>query len=163
MLKINTWKYIFFQFQKTNNYLPSEKDLLWSDACIVVYSLTDPSSYRHAWRIVQHIQRLITNLPILILANKADLAPTMGCVDTKEALALAEACQCQFAEVSAAEGCEDVERAFLGILMEARGNVLGRMGSRRRRLSFRTVSKALTAVFGRRNNTLWHVAILIYR
>ena len=80
--------------------------------------------------------------------NKSDLQHQTK-VDSEMASKIAVDASSQFAEVSAAEDFVPIHRAFNDLLREVGGRFKGSFG-RKRRLSFRTVSKAIVAVL--RNN-----------
>ncbi|XP_021001631.1 ras-related and estrogen-regulated growth inhibitor-like protein [Parasteatoda tepidariorum] len=132
--------------------IPLEK-LNWSSVYVVVYSISSRSSFLVAADCVRNL--LPRGLPILLLANKNDLEHIRE-VSTEEGESLAkELGSVSFAEVSAAEGYAEVAEAFRPILanlypsIPKSSNSSPTNTSSRRKISVVSVSKIISAMFGR--------------
>lgn len=55
-----------------NDEFPSEQ-LQWADACLIVYSITDRSSYEYASRSLGEMRQLQNTPVAYLVGNKADL------------------------------------------------------------------------------------------
>lgn len=94
--------------------------------------------------------------PVLLLANKKDLEHARE-VTTEEGKSLAKEMDVHFAEVSAAEGFSEVGDAFRSVISDACANIakLSNPNSSptntasRRKISVVSVSKIISAMFGR--------------
>ncbi|XP_022185150.1 ras-like protein family member 11B [Nilaparvata lugens] len=93
----------------------------WADACVVVYSITDKQSFSYALEALDHLQkqRPVSSVPVILLANKADLEHLRE-VDEIEGRTAAIQYGCQFFEVSVAENSADLYQAFEVLLNESR-------------------------------------------
>jgi Ras-related and estrogen-regulated growth inhibitor-like protein len=70
-------------------------------------------------------------------------------VSAEEAQNLCLLYNCQFYEVSAAEGCSGIHLAFHSLLKESRSSILQRSLPIRRKIGVNSVSKALGNIFGK--------------
>ncbi|KAF8791943.1 ras-related and estrogen-regulated growth inhibitor-like protein [Argiope bruennichi] len=139
---------------QTDN-IPVEK-LLESTAFIVVYSISSKSSFLIAADCVRNLQS--RGQPILLLANKRDLEHIRE-VSTEEGQQLArELGGVYFAEVSAAESYPEVVDAFRMVLSDACSkshvNSSPTNTTSRRKKSVVSVSKIISAMFGRSSSGL---------
>ncbi|XP_035207331.1 ras-related and estrogen-regulated growth inhibitor-like protein isoform X1 [Stegodyphus dumicola] len=134
--------------------IPSEK-LDWTSAFVIVYSISSKSSFLVAADCLRHL--LTRSQPILLLANKKDLEHARE-VSTEEGRSLAkELGNVAFAEVSAAEGHAEVAEAFRTIIVDACAAVTKCTNvsssptntTSRRKISVVSVSKIISAMFGR--------------
>lgn len=71
-----TWTYFFYFFFQDSENL--ERYLRWSDAVVVVYSITSKQSYQHAKGLFQEIAELqktkeIHEFPVVVLGNKNEM------------------------------------------------------------------------------------------
>ncbi|XP_059354793.1 ras-like protein family member 11B [Carassius carassius] len=84
----------------------------WADAVVMVYSVTDCRSFDLIGQLHQLVTRTHTDrsMPVILVANKADLACRH--VDAQEGPLLASALGCSFYEVSASEDYSQVHGAF---------------------------------------------------
>lgn len=87
----------------------------WADAVVLVYSVTDQSSFDlipqlHQLAVRAHSDRS-SMPPVILLANKADLLHVRQ-VDSQQGPLLASALGCSFYEVSASEDYSQVHGAF---------------------------------------------------
>ncbi|XP_077391426.1 ras-like protein family member 11B [Festucalex cinctus] len=89
--------------------------LEWADAVVLVYSVTDRSSFDLVPQLHQRVSRCATGgggaPPVVLLANKADLLHLRR-VDPQQGPLLAAALGCAFYEVSASEDYSQVHGAF---------------------------------------------------
>ncbi|KAA0708696.1 Ras-like protein family member 11B [Triplophysa tibetana] len=83
----------------------------WADAVVMVYSVTDCRSFDLIGQLHQLVSRTHTSVPIILVANKADLLHIRR-VDAQEGPLLASALGCSFYEVSASEDYSQVHGAF---------------------------------------------------
>ncbi|KAL4000206.1 nebulin [Sarotherodon galilaeus] len=85
----------------------------WADAVVLVYSVTDRSSFD----LIDQLHQLVVRSsgasmpPVILLANKADLLHLRR-VDSQQGLILAGNLGCSFYEVSASEDYNQVHGAF---------------------------------------------------
>lgn len=139
-------------FLQTDSIPPEKLD--WSSCFVVVYSISSRSSFLMAADCL----RLLSpkGLPVLLLANKKDLEHARE-VTTEEGKSLAKEMDVHFAEVSAAEGFSEVGDAFRSVISDACANLakLSNPNSSptnttsRRKISVVSVSKIISAMFGR--------------
>ncbi|XP_045615698.1 ras-related and estrogen-regulated growth inhibitor isoform X2 [Procambarus clarkii] len=122
----------------------------WGEGFVVVYSVDDAASFRHAGAILDSLQRLKAPIyvPVILLANKRDLDPGRQ-VSVEEGQALSLQHGCQFYEVSAAESHVGVTLAFQALLRETRSLQLTRPLPRQRRISIVAVSRMIGSLIGR--------------
>lgn len=133
--------------------IPPEK-LDWSSCFVVVYSISSRSSFLMAADCLRHLPA--RGLPVLLLANKKDLEHARE-VTTEEGKSLAKEMDVHFAEVSAAEGFTEVGEAFRSVITDACATIakLSNPNSSptntasRRKISVVSVSKIISAMFGR--------------
>lgn len=57
---------------ENGDQFPKEQ-ILWADACLIVYSITDRSSFEYAARSLKEIRQLQSPPLAYLIANKADL------------------------------------------------------------------------------------------
>lgn len=130
--------------------IPPEK-LDWSCAFVVVYSVSSRSSLLMAADCLRTLTS--KGLPILLLGNKKDLEHARE-VSTEEGTVLASQMGVHFAEVSAAEGCTEVADSFRAVITDALAKLSTPNSSptnsvSRRKISVVSVSKIISAMFGR--------------
>ncbi|XP_054724491.1 ras-related and estrogen-regulated growth inhibitor-like protein [Uloborus diversus] len=134
--------------------IPSEK-LDWCSAFVVVYSVASKSSFLVAADCLRNLTS--RGLPVLLLANKKDLEHARE-VSSEEGRTIAsELGDVLFAEVSAAEDYAEVADAFRILLNDAcisiskcsNSNSSPTNTSSRRKISVVSVSKIISAMFGR--------------
>lgn len=136
--------------------VPAEK-IEWTSAFLVVYSVASRSSFVVAADCLRHLSRgrSSDSIPILLLANKKDLEHARQ-VSTEEGRDLAKEFRCcGFAEVSAAESHSEVADAFKTLLSDVKEPSSKSPSSSptntvsRRKISVVSVSKIISAMFGR--------------
>ncbi|XP_047108363.1 ras-related and estrogen-regulated growth inhibitor-like protein [Schistocerca piceifrons] len=102
--------------ETTDSPLPVEQ-VEWSDACVLVYSITDRQSFEYAHTALQRL--LKTGRPTTLLANKADLEHLRQ-VEESEGRKAASEGSCAFYEVSAVDNTAGLYQAFDSLLAECR-------------------------------------------
>lgn len=50
-----------------------EEAIHWADACVVVYDITSRNSLTHAIELLQRVQQIRSQIPLILLGNKSDL------------------------------------------------------------------------------------------
>ncbi|XP_070710015.1 ras-related and estrogen-regulated growth inhibitor-like protein isoform X2 [Pempheris klunzingeri] len=131
----------------------------WADGFIVVYDISDRSSFLTAKAIVHLIRDLHlgsakrdVNSPVFLVGNKQDLCH-MREVQREEAQSLAAEFHCQFYELSAAEHSQEVALIFSKVVQNAGMGVKAR--ERRRRPSgSKSMAKLINNVFGKRRKSV---------
>ncbi|NXM84098.1 RSLBA protein, partial [Oenanthe oenanthe] len=106
----------------------------WAEGFLLVYSITDYSSYRSVQPLHQHIRKLHPDArtPIIIVGNKADLLHARQ-VQAKEGLQLADELGSLFLEISTSEDSQGVCDVFQYLCKEV--SKLQHAGSTDRRRS----------------------------
>ncbi|MGH0174607.1 UNVERIFIED_CONTAM: hypothetical protein FKN15_070846 [Acipenser sinensis] len=89
-----------------------KRSIQWADAVVLVYSITDCTSFE----IISHLHQQVCcthadRVPIIIVANKVDLLHVKQ-VEPHQGQKLANMLGCTFYEVSASENYNDVYNAF---------------------------------------------------
>lgn len=132
--------------------MPSDDALNWADAFAVVYSICDKKSFDRARTLIRGIQesRSPSHVPVILIANKLDLEHTRQ-VMVNDGMKLSDEVGCQFVEVSAADGVDDIVNAFQTLIREV--TALSPTAKRRKN-SFGTVSKAISSFFSSKNKNL---------
>uniref|UniRef100_T1JN28 small monomeric GTPase n=1 Tax=Strigamia maritima TaxID=126957 RepID=T1JN28_STRMM len=113
---------------KDENDLPREEVIQWADAFLLVYSITDRSSFNFIKTLRQHIyetkttpkdysQGSMVQFPISIVANKCDLMHLRQ-VSFEEGEILSKDLDGIFTELSAAEHVSKVIDAFCDLCRE---------------------------------------------
>ncbi|CAK1602841.1 unnamed protein product [Parnassius mnemosyne] len=110
---------------------PAEQ-IQWADACLLVYSVTDRSSFDYATEVLNTLKRTPTNgspahgpgaspstMPLALLGNKTDL-DHLRQVPTKEGQAVSAAHGASFSEASVADNSGDLYRCVDRLLAEVR-------------------------------------------
>ncbi|XP_037957897.1 ras-related and estrogen-regulated growth inhibitor-like protein [Teleopsis dalmanni] len=105
-------------------YAGSEDDfpmeqVLWSDACMIVYNITDRTSFEYAAKCLAELKSLQNGPIAYLVANKADL-DHLRKVQEKEGAALAATHSIGFCEVSVAEYTPNLCKAFEILLLDSR-------------------------------------------
>lgn len=50
-----------------------EEAVYWADACVVVYDITNRTSFMQASELLQKVQQLRSQISVVLLGNKSDL------------------------------------------------------------------------------------------
>ncbi|OWR55336.1 ras-related and estrogen-regulated growth inhibitor-like [Danaus plexippus] len=132
---------------------PTEQ-IQWADACLLVYSVTDRSSFEYATDILNTLKKTPVNgspahgaaattcMPLALLGNKTDL-DHLRQVPTKEGQAMSTLHGASFSEASVADNSGDLYRCVDRLLTEVR------MPQRTRKFS---VTKMLGSLIGGTTN-----------
>uniref|UniRef100_A0A8C9Z963 small monomeric GTPase n=1 Tax=Sander lucioperca TaxID=283035 RepID=A0A8C9Z963_SANLU len=137
-----------------------KEQISWADGFIVVYDISDRSSFLTAKAIMQLIRELRYGLRslepgyslIFLVGNKQDLCHRRE-VQREEAQCLAAQCQCQFYELSAAEHHQELALIFSKMVQNA--SLGSKAKERRRRPSgSRSMAKLINNVFGKRRKSV---------
>ncbi|XKL68191.1 hypothetical protein PGB90_003682 [Kerria lacca] len=130
---------------KDRSKVPQEP-IQWSDAIILVYSITDRDSFNYANTMLENLQqyREVTPIPVVLVGNKADLKVRRE-VYPNEGKATAEKYGCTFFETSVSESSNDVHEVFWAIFNELKST---RSNAFRRLRKF-SVTKIMTLLFGK--------------
>ncbi|XP_077356098.1 ras-related and estrogen-regulated growth inhibitor-like protein [Festucalex cinctus] len=139
--------------------LTPNEQIDWADGFIVVYDISDRSSFLAARKVVKLIRehRLASakrdaESLIFLVGNKHDLCH-MREVRREEGQRLAAEFRCQFHELSAAEHYQEVALIFSKAVQSA--GVGGKVKERRRRPSgSKSVAKLINNVFGKRRKSV---------
>lgn len=105
----------------STGWLKSPTTLInWTSAIVVVYSITDRTSFALAKNILELIHKLkpLSSRCTLLIGNKCDLKHIRQ-VEQREGRKLAYDFGVQFLECSAAENYEDISSCFTRLLVEA--------------------------------------------
>ncbi|XP_072937199.1 ras-related and estrogen-regulated growth inhibitor-like protein isoform X1 [Epargyreus clarus] len=134
---------------------PAEQ-IQWADACLLVYSVTDRSSFEYATEVLTALKRTPPNsspshgpasttssMPLALLGNKTDL-DHLRQVPTKEGQAVSASHGASFSEASVADNSGDLYRCVDRLLAEVR------TPQRTRKFS---VTKMLGSLIGGATNT----------
>lgn len=142
----------------------SDAHLLWAEAFVVVYSVSDRESYVHAESTLKELTSRRPTANILLLGNKNDLGHLRE-VEELEAQSLAFTYAARFTEVSTAESCIAVTDALDSFLKEVKsqrqcsnGHTLSTGSPKQRKLS---VSRMLGSLIGRHSPPPQHITELI--
>ncbi|KAI4903819.1 hypothetical protein NFI96_014580 [Prochilodus magdalenae] len=98
-----------------------ESSIKWGDGFLIMYSVTDRSSFEavsRLKRLIDHVKQTL-GIPTVIVANKSDMENGRA-VRTEEGQALARDLRCSFFELSVAESASSVEAAFGQLIREVR-------------------------------------------
>ncbi|KAL2088765.1 hypothetical protein ACEWY4_015664 [Coilia grayii] len=100
---------------------PMESSIRWGDGFLIIYSVTDRSSFESVLRLkrlIDHVKRTL-GIPTVIVANKCDME-NGRVVRREEGQALAGDLRCSFFELSVAESATAVETAVCQLIREVR-------------------------------------------
>ncbi|XP_017466501.1 PREDICTED: ras-related and estrogen-regulated growth inhibitor-like protein [Rhagoletis zephyria] len=105
-------------------YAGNEEDfpmeqVLWADACMVVYNITERKSFGYASKCLGEIKALQNGPSAYLIGNKADLDHLRE-IPEKEGAALAAAHSIGFCEVSVAEFTPILSKAFEKLIIDSR-------------------------------------------
>ncbi|XP_077085152.1 ras-related and estrogen-regulated growth inhibitor isoform X1 [Siphateles boraxobius] len=98
-----------------------ESSIKWGDGFLIMYSVTDRSSFEavsRLKRLIDHVKQTL-GIPTVIVANKCDME-NGRVVRTDEGQVLASDLRCSFFELSVAEDTSAVEAVFGQLVCEVR-------------------------------------------
>ncbi|CAK6443627.1 unnamed protein product [Pipistrellus nathusii] len=144
------------QPQKAKFSLTSE--LHWADGFVIVYDISDRSSFSFAKALIYRIRepqtshcKRVVESAVLLVGNKQDLCHVRE-VGWKEGQKLALDNRCQFCELSAAEQSLEVEMMFIRIIKDVLTNF--KLKEKRRSSGSRSMAKLINNVFGKRRKSV---------
>ncbi|XP_055386583.1 ras-related and estrogen-regulated growth inhibitor-like protein [Condylostylus longicornis] len=127
---------------ENENEFPMEQ-IQWADACMIVYSITDRSSFEYASRSLAELKS-IQNAPLAyLIANKCELDHLRE-VNETEGASLAATHSIGFCEISVAENSPNLYKAFEKLLIDSRARPV-----KHRKFS---VTKMIGTLIGANNN-----------
>ncbi|MBN3307968.1 RERGL protein, partial [Amia calva] len=138
---------------------PSLHDQMhWADGFVVVYDISDRSSFTTAKAIIHLIRQLHLGVTkrdvdsvVFLVGNKQDLCHVRE-VGREEGQKLAADNKCQFYELSAAEHYQEVAVMFSKIIRNA--SVNGKVKDKRRPSGSKSMAKLINNVFGKRRKSV---------
>ncbi|KAI5158863.1 ras-related and estrogen-regulated growth inhibitor-like protein [Manis pentadactyla] len=142
--------------QKAKCSLASE--LHWADGFVIVYDISDRSSFASAKALIyrirepptSHCKRAVESA-VLLVGNKQDLCHVRE-VGWEEGRKLALDNRCQFCELSAAEQSLEVETMFIRIIKDILTNF--KLKEKRRSSGSKSMAKLINNVFGKRRKSV---------
>ncbi|XP_036152399.1 ras-related and estrogen-regulated growth inhibitor-like protein isoform X1 [Myotis myotis] len=147
---------VCLQPQKAKFSLTSE--LHWADGFVIVYDISDRSSFAFAKALIYRIRepqtshcKRVVESAVLLVGNKQDLCHVRE-VGWKEGQKLALDNRCQFCELSAAEQSLEVEMMFIRIIKDVLTNF--KLKEKRRSSGSRSMAKLINNVFGKRRKSV---------
>ncbi|XP_048191199.1 ras-related and estrogen-regulated growth inhibitor-like protein isoform X2 [Perognathus longimembris pacificus] len=133
-------------------------ELHWADGFVVVYDISDRSSFAFAKALVcslrepanTHCKRAMEAV-VFLVGNKQDLCHIRE-VGWDEGQRLACEYRCQFCELSAAEQSLEIEMVFLRAIKDILANF--KLKEKRRPSGSRSMAKLIHNVFGKRRKSV---------
>ncbi|KAJ8343406.1 hypothetical protein SKAU_G00307350 [Synaphobranchus kaupii] len=136
-----------------------EEPVDWADGFIVVYNISDVTSFLNAKNILRQIKEARTDnyegeveVPIYLVGNKQDLCHARQ-VGEEEGRALALENRCHFKEVSAAENYQEIANLFTKLIRHVMAQLKHR-ADRRRYSGSKSMAKLINNVFGKRRKSV---------
>ncbi|KAL4660283.1 ras-related and estrogen-regulated growth inhibitor-like protein [Arapaima gigas] len=130
----------------------------WADGFVVVYDISDRSSFLAAKAIIhlireQHLgmTKRDADSAVFLVGNKQDLCH-MREVEREEGQHLAAEAKGHFYELSAAEHCQEVALMFSKVIRNA--GLSGKFKERRRPSGSKSMAKLINNVFGKRRKSV---------
>ncbi|PWA24514.1 hypothetical protein CCH79_00011812 [Gambusia affinis] len=136
-----------------------EEPVDWADGFVVVYNISDRSSFINAKSILRQIREARTDsckgdsdVPVCLVGNKQDLCHVRQ-VREDEGRSLAQETRCHFQEVSAAESYQDIAGLFTRLIRQVMEHLKYR-ADRRRYSGSKSMAKLINNVFGKRRKSI---------
>ncbi|KAM9529766.1 ras-related and estrogen-regulated growth inhibitor-like protein isoform 2-T2 [Salvelinus alpinus] len=136
-----------------------EEPVDWADGFVVVYNISDRTSFINAENILQQIRETrIENckgeveVPVCLVGNKQDLCHARQ-VCEEEGRSLAQENRCLFQEVSAAESYQEIANLFTQLIRQVMEHLKYR-ADRRRYSSSKSMAKLINNMFGKRRKSV---------
>ncbi|XP_054476725.1 RERG/RAS-like b [Anoplopoma fimbria] len=136
-----------------------EEPVDWADGFVVVYNISDRTSFINAKNILRQIREArVENskgeveVPVCLLGNKQDLCHVRQ-VREEEGRCLAQENRCHFREVSAAESYQDIASLFTQLIRQVMEHLKYR-ADRRRYSGSKSMAKLINNVFGKRRKSV---------
>ncbi|XP_008288641.1 RERG/RAS-like b [Stegastes partitus] len=145
--------------QSSGNTCIQEEPVNWADGFVVVYNISDRTSFLHAKSVLQQIKEAreesskgLVDIPVFLVGNKQDLCNARQ-VCEEEGRALAQEERCHFQEVSAAEDYLEISNLFTKLIRHVMDN-LKHCAGRRRYSGSKSMAKLINNVFGKRRKSV---------
>ncbi|KAG7221139.1 hypothetical protein INR49_017517 [Caranx melampygus] len=136
-----------------------EEPVDWADGFVVVYNISDRTSFINAQIILQQIREARTHnckgdmeVPVCLVGNKQDLCHTRQ-VREDEGRCLAQENRCHFQEVSAAESYQDIANLFSQLIRQVMEHLKYR-ADRQRYSGSKSMAKFINNMFGKRRKSV---------
>ncbi|XP_077373274.1 RERG/RAS-like b [Festucalex cinctus] len=138
-----------------------EEPVAWADGFVVVYNISDRTSFLDAKNILRQIREARQQnqckgeplgVPVCLLGNKQDLCHARQ-VREEEGRCLAQENRCHFQEVSAAESYQDIASLFTQLIRQMMEHLKYR-ADRRRYSGSKSMAKLINNVFGKRRKSV---------
>ncbi|XP_010791261.1 RERG/RAS-like b, partial [Notothenia coriiceps] len=136
-----------------------EEPVDWADGFVVVYNISDRSSFIDAKNILLQIREARmenckgeVEVPVCLVGNKQDLCHARQ-VCEEEGRCLAQEHRCHFQEVSAAESYQDISALFTQLIRQVM-ELLKYRADRRRYSGSKSMAKLINNVFGKRRKSV---------
>ncbi|XP_064169467.1 ras-related and estrogen-regulated growth inhibitor-like protein isoform X2 [Anguilla rostrata] len=136
-----------------------EEPVDWADGFIVVYNISDLTSFLNAKHILRQIKEARTDtckgeaeVPVYLVGNKQDLCHARQ-VCEEEGRTLARENRCHFQEVSAAEDHQEISGLFTRLIRQVMEHLKHRT-DRRRYSGSKSMAKLINNVFGKRRKSV---------
>ncbi|XP_061678926.1 RERG/RAS-like b [Syngnathoides biaculeatus] len=138
-----------------------EEPVEWADGFVVVYNISDRTSFLDAKNILRQIREArqqdqckgeLLSIPVCLLGNKQDLCHARQ-VREDEGRCLAQENRCHFQEVSAAESYQDIAALFTQLIRQVMEHLKYR-ADRRRYSGSKSMAKLINNVFGKRRKSV---------
>uniref|UniRef100_A0A3Q2Z3A5 small monomeric GTPase n=1 Tax=Hippocampus comes TaxID=109280 RepID=A0A3Q2Z3A5_HIPCM len=132
-----------------------EEPVAWADGFVVVYNISDRTSFLDAKNILRQIREARQQplgVPVCLLGNKQDLCHIRQ-VHEDEGRCLAQESRCSFQEVSAAESYQDIAGLFTQLIRQVMEHLKYR-ADRRRYSGSKSMAKLINNVFGKRRKSV---------
>ncbi|XP_020659868.3 ras-related and estrogen-regulated growth inhibitor-like protein [Pogona vitticeps] len=133
-------------------------ELHWADGFVIVYDISDRTSFAFAKALLYRIRECNTGTckrasesAVVLVGNKQDLCH-MREVGWEEGHKLALDYKCQFCELSAAEHCQEVAAMFTKVLKNL--SSYSKIKERRRPSGSKSMAKLINNMFGKRRKSV---------
>lgn len=136
-----------------------EEPVEWADGFVVVYNISDRTSFLNAKNILREIKEAReegckgeVDIPICLVGNKQDLCHARQVIE-EEGHILAQEYRCHFQEVSAAEDYLEISNLFTKLIRHVMEHLKYR-ADRRRYSGSKSMAKLINNVFGKRRKSV---------
>lgn len=108
---------------QANGFSIKDDQIVWADAIIMVYSITDRKSFEKLREVADYIisKKTDSKTVLALVANKSDLVH-MSCVTNLEATQFCAEYNCLFFETSASENYNSVTNAYMSVCKQVKIN-----------------------------------------
>ncbi|KAG9352398.1 hypothetical protein JZ751_020811, partial [Albula glossodonta] len=136
-----------------------EEPVKWANGFIVVYNISDRTSFLIAKNILCQIREVRVEssrgdaeVPVCLVGNKQDLCHVRQ-VHEEEGRSVAQENQCYFQEISAAENYQEIANLFTKLIRQVMEHLKVR-ADRRRYSGSKSMAKLINNVFGKRRKSV---------